>query len=267
VIRNPKRRKEALFYAWRLSAGRVRMRTGRAVIGAFGAERLERVAFGRIDHQGRLLPGTEQEVEADLLCTGYGLLPSIELAVRLGCEMHHRELRGGWLPVHDEYMQPSVPGVYVAGEIAGIGGADVAMAEGALAGRAVAADLSGTALDLGGLRARRRAERRATDALLAAFPVLPGLYELAAADTVVCRCEDVTLAEVERASRLFGSDVRSVKLGTRAGMGPCQARICHRIIGGILQQRLGSTECPTPCPSVQVPIKPVSTRTIHRTAR
>jgi NAD(P)H-nitrite reductase large subunit len=181
--------------------------------------------------------------------------------------MHYRDARGGWLPEHDENMQTSVPGVYVAGEIAGIGGGDVAMAEGALAGRAVLSELRGETRELEPLRERRRAERAATDALLGAFPVLPGLYELPAAGTVVCRCEDVTMAQVEQASGLFGCDIRSIKLATRAGMGPCQARICHRIIGGILQERLGSSERPTPCPNVQVPIKPVSTRTMTRAVR
>jgi NAD(P)H-nitrite reductase large subunit len=117
------------------------------------------------------------------------------------------------------------------------------------------------------LRARCLAERGATDAMLRAFPVLPGLYDLIQSDTLVCRCEDVTMAEVEQASRACGNDVRSVKLATRAGMGPCQARICHRIIGGILQERLGSSERPTPCHSIQVPIKPVALRTIVKAIR
>ena len=117
------------------------------------------------------------------------------------------------------------------------------------------------------LRARCLAERAATDAMLRAFPVLPGLYDLIQSDTVVCRCEDVTMAQVEQASRVCGNDVRSVKLATRAGMGPCQARICHRIIGGILQQRLGCLERPTPCHSIQVPIKPVALRTIVNAVR
>jgi NADPH-dependent 2,4-dienoyl-CoA reductase/sulfur reductase-like enzyme len=266
VIKNRKRRREAWHYAKRLLGAGVRMKTGHAVFAARGEQRLESVAFGRVDSEGHPIPGSECEIEADILCTGFGLLPATELAVRLGCQMHHRELRGGWLPVHDENMATSVAGVFVAGEIAGIGGGDVAIAEGTLAGRSVAAEL-GVPGDVSSLRARCLAERGATDAMLRAFPVLPGLYDLIQSDTLVCRCEDVTMAEVEQASRACGNDVRSVKLATRAGMGPCQARICHRIIGGILQERLGSSERPTPCHSIQVPIKPVALRTIVKAIR
>jgi D-hydroxyproline dehydrogenase subunit alpha len=266
VIKNAKRRREAWHYLKRLLGAGVRMKTGRAVFAAHGDGRLESVVFGRVDVEGHPVSGSEREIDADVLCTGFGLLPATELAVRLGCRMRHLGLRGGWLPAHDDAMATSVAGVFVAGEIAGIGGGDVAMAEGALAGRAVAVDL-GVSRDLDALRVCCRDERAATDAMLDAFPVLPGLYDLIQADTVVCRCEDVTMREVEQASRICGGEVRSVKLATRAGMGPCQARICHRIIGGILQERLGSSERPTPCASIQVPIKPVSIRTIVKAVR
>ena len=94
--------------------------------------------------------------------------------------------------------------------------------------------------------------------MLRAFPVLPGLYDLAADETIVCRCEDVTLGQVRQAASLCGADIRTVKMATRAGMGPCQARVCHPIIGGLLESRLGGHESPTPCVSVQMPVKPAS---------
>ena len=261
VLSNGHRRREALHYMRRLLGAGVRLRTSRAVFRAEGDSQLQRVVIGKVDRRGFPVAGTEETVEADVLCTGYGLLPSVELAVSVGCEMHYHEVRGGWLPVHDENMQTSVPGVFVAGEIAGIGGGDVAMAEGALAGRAVAIDLGCGGLELAPLQLVRRAERRSTDALLAAFPVLGGLYHLCEDDTIVCRCEDVTLAQVKRACGVFGTDIRSVKMATRAGMGPCQARMCHRIIGGLLSERLGGERQPTPCPSVRAPIKPVAVQT------
>jgi NAD(P)H-nitrite reductase large subunit len=233
------------------------------VFSAHGGEALRSVAFGRVDRGGHPIAGTEQEVRADTLCVGYGLTPNVELAIRMGCAMRHCEVECGWLPAHDENLRTSVERVYVAGEIAGIGGVDVAMAEGVLVGRAIAVELGvAAAPDLARLRHRCRVERRAARALLAAFPLLPGLYQMARPETILCRCEDVTLAEVQRAAATYGSDIRSVKLGTRAGMGPCQARICHQSIGGMLRQRCGSTELPTPCPSIQAPIKPVAVRTV-----
>ncbi|MCB9870705.1 MAG: (2Fe-2S)-binding protein [Planctomycetes bacterium] len=254
------RRREALHYVGQLAAQGIRMRFGHAVFAARGADRLESVVVGRVDAEGYPIAGSEHEVEADVLCTGFGLLPAVELAVLAGCAMHHQELRGGWLPRHDACMATSVPGVWVAGEIAGIGGAEVAIAEGRLAGRAVAVALGATDTGLRALQQARARERAASDALLGAFPVLPGLFELAEPGTIVCRCEDVTLAEVLEAGRVFGADVKSVKMATRAGMGPCQARICQRIVGSLLRARAGSTELPTPCPSVRPPVKPVTTQ-------
>src|SRR4030095_16869319 len=77
-----------------------------------------------------------------------------------------------------------------------------------------------------GLANRVAAERAAADALLRAFAPLPGLHELALPDTVVCRCEDVTVQRARDGAALHGPSSRAIKLGCRAGMGPCQARIC-----------------------------------------
>jgi NAD(P)H-nitrite reductase large subunit len=263
VLGNRARRREALHYAHVLLRHGIQVRTGRAVFAAHGEGRLQRCVVGRLDREGRPAAGTEREVEVDLLCVGFGLLPSTEIAVRMGCEMRHRAERGGWLPQHDVDLQTSVPGVWVAGEICGIGGAEVAIEEGRLAGLAIAGELGNDVeAELRRARGRRSRERRHADAMLGAFPVLPGLYELATEDTIVCRCEDVTLREVREAARLCGADIRSVKMATRAGMGPCQARVCHPIIGGLLECRLEGKQLPTPCVSVQMPIKPVSVRTV-----
>ncbi len=257
------RRREATHYARLLLRHRVRMRTSMAVFAAHGDKRLEHVVVGGVDASGRPLGGTEREVQADLLCVGFGLLPATELAACAGCEMRYHAEGGCWVPRHDADLETTVPGIWVAGEICGIGGAEVALAEGELAGLAIARRLGRPVeRELARARRRRGRERRRAEALLQAFPVLPGLYDLAGEETVVCRCEDVTLGQVRRAAALCGADIRSMKMVTRAGMGPCQARICHPILAGLLESRLGGRECPTPCASVQTPTRPVSVRCV-----
>jgi NAD(P)H-nitrite reductase large subunit len=60
------------------------------------------------------------------------------------------------------------------------------------------------------------------------------------ADTVVCRCEEVTLATVDEAIERRGArDLRSVKLTTRCGMGHCQGRICAPTVAGLVAARTG----------------------------
>jgi len=268
VVGNRSRRREAMHYAHVLLRHRVLMRTGMAVFAAHGEGRLQSLVVGRVDRDGRPVGGTERELKVDLLCVGFGLLPTTELAVAMGCDMRYHDEGEGWVPRHDANLQTSVPGVWVAGEICAIGGAEVAMVEGELVGLAIARELgrTGDGADIQQrlVRARRRRdrERRHADAMLRAFPVLPGLHDLVADETIVCRCEDVTLGQVRQAASLCGADIHSVKMATRAGMGPCQGRVCHSIIGGLLESRLGGQESPTPCASVQMPVKPVSVHSV-----
>jgi hypothetical protein len=153
-------------------------------------------------------------------------------------------------------MRTSVAGVSAAGEICGIGGAEVAIAEGRLAAAAIVAQ-EGPPLDAR-LQRAQLAQRRAADALLRAFTPRPGLFELADAATIVCRCEDVTLAQARDAAALFGASARGIKMGCRAGMGPCQGRICMPNLQALATGR----DVPADAPVVQLPVKPVRTSTL-----
>ncbi|HLQ37416.1 MAG TPA: FAD-dependent oxidoreductase [Planctomycetota bacterium] len=252
------RLREAWFYARALWRRGVRLRPGWTVFAALGDQRVQRAVIGRVDRHGRPLRSTARTIDVDVVCAGFGLVPSIELAQLLGCEVEWNAVRGGWCVRVDDRGQTSVPGVLAVGEIAGIGGAEVAIAEGELAAAQILEQVFQRPLPARTLR-RRRSERRAADALLAAFPQLPGLFELADQETVVCRCEDVRLGPLRAAAALFGNDARGLKMGTRAGMGPCQARIC-----GPSLQCLARPGAPLQmdCPVVQVPVKPVSVQTM-----
>lgn len=259
LLRSGYHRREALYY---LRHGALRLRHGWTVFGAWGQGGVERVVIGRVDAAGEPVFGTEQEVVADLCAVGFGLIPAAELAIRAGCAMRHDETRGGWVPEHDGQQETSVPGIYVAGEIAGVAGAKVAMIEGALAGRAMARSLGLSHGPLADLQEQRRCQRRISDALLRAARVPAGLSRLAQPSTLLCRCEDVNFTEVAAAARLHGADQRSIKMATRAGMGPCQGRICHSIVHGQLRHRCGGVEATEPCPRVQIPVKPVAIQTL-----
>ncbi|HTD61738.1 MAG TPA: FAD/NAD(P)-binding oxidoreductase [Gemmatimonadaceae bacterium] len=155
-----------------------------------------------------------QRVASDVLCTGYGLVPSTELARLAGCT-----IRDGAVDV-DERQATSVRGIFCAGEPTGIGGVDAALVEGAIAGRAAA----GVALsrDLTATRARHREFAQRLDA---AFAIRPEVRSLAEAETIVCRCEGVPYGALDPAWT-----PRQAKLYTRIGMGPCQGRVCGPIM-------------------------------------
>jgi D-hydroxyproline dehydrogenase subunit alpha len=145
----------------------------------------------------------------DMLACGFHLVPNTELASLLGCK-----LRGDFVAV-DEQQRTSVANVYCAGEPTGIAGLDAALLQGEIAGLACAGQKTGP------LRARNAAEQRFAAGLETAFRLRPELRRLAAPETIVCRCEDVTYGALS--SRTGWTDA---KLQTRCGMGPCQGRIC-----------------------------------------
>jgi D-hydroxyproline dehydrogenase subunit alpha len=146
----------------------------------------------------------------DLLCVGYGLVPATELARLIGADVADGAV------VVDDAQRTTVSGVFAAGEPTGIAGVDSALTQGEIAGRAAA----GAAVP-DALLAAARGHRRFAQTLERTFALREELRALPADDTFVCRCEDVRFADC-----VAHASTRSAKLHTRAGMGPCQARVC-----------------------------------------
>lgn len=165
-------------------------------------------ATGETRVRGVIVDG--KEMACDFLACGFGLLPVLESAALLGCEV------GGGKVLVDAQQRTSVAGVWAAGEATGIGGVDKALAEGRIAGLAASGQLPTRADE------RERARARDFAALLAhTFAPDAALASLCRPDTIVCRCEDVPAGALAP-----HADWRSAKLQTRAGMGPCQGRVC-----------------------------------------
>lgn len=150
-------------------------------------------------------------IACDMLACGFHLVPNIELAKLLGCEMVD-----GFVAV-DDTQQTSLPDVYCAGEPTGIGGVDAALVEGKIAGFAATGQYDRAA----SLLRSRKKTTAFTRALDNAFALRDELKDLASGSTVVCRCEDVQYGKLTEYD-----DFRTAKLQTRCGMGSCQARIC-----------------------------------------
>jgi NADPH-dependent 2,4-dienoyl-CoA reductase/sulfur reductase-like enzyme len=170
---------------------------------ALGNEKLNGVILSR---SGKL-----NELACDYLACGFHLVPNIELASLLGCR-----LKNGYVEV-DQLQQTSVPDVFCAGEPTGIGGLEISLIEGQIAGLA-ATGKAGHTQDL-----RRKWQRSQSFAknLERAFRLRPELKALPDRDTIVCRCEDVTHGRLAQYKSW-----RDAKNQTRCGMGPCQGRVC-----------------------------------------
>ncbi|KAA6221475.1 FAD-dependent oxidoreductase [Streptomyces albofaciens JCM 4342] len=222
---------ELLAYAATMARHRVPYRPRRAVVAAHGRDRVEAVTVARLAPDWSIVPGTGRRIEdVDALCVGYGFTPQLELALAAGCA-----LRDGARVAVGPAQQTSVPGVYAAGEPTGIGGAALAAAEGELAGLAAArwaGARSVAARRAPAVRRRVLAGRRFARLLAATHPVRPGWRTWLDEDTLVCRCEEVPYGQL-RTGLLTADGMRTFKLGTRVGLGPCQGRVCARNAAGL----------------------------------
>lgn len=81
-------------------------------------------------------------------------------------------------------------------------------------------------------------------------------------DLIICRCEDVTEAEVLRAIEQGATTADEVKRLTRAGMGHCQGRTCRRLVNQILARRLGQKASEQRPVTQRTPLQPVSLKTL-----
>lgn len=204
------------------------------VIAAEGQETLESVRIRR----GR----EEWSLPCDYLACGFHLIPNVELPLLLGCDVSH-----GSVAV-DEFQQTSVPNIYCAGEPTGIGGLELSLIEGQIAGLATV----GQHHEARKLFSASRKLRKFANLLNETFAPRDELKKLPDGETNVCRCEDVTF------DRLTQYDSwRIAKLQTRCGMGPCQGRIC----GPATQFLFG-----WPTKSVRPPIFPARVSSLARLA-
>ena len=226
----------------RLLRARVPFHFRAKVVRALGDQRLEAVEIAPVDGAVRRRPGTATvTIEGDALCIGHGLAPATELPRLLRAECEFDRARGGWRPEIDAFGRTSVAGLYVAGDGAGILGAQAALLAGRTVGAAMAADLCGSAPVARASWSAWRSRRfgAAMTGLTGTNSVIAAVIAAAIpAETIVCRCEDVTRAEIDAGYDAGARDVNQLKQFTRCGMGPCQGRSCGEAAAELLALRL-----------------------------
>lgn len=220
----------------------------------------QRQAVTAVEEHGDELCATVRRVDAgwraglvtravyvDAVCVGHGFTPSVELAVALGCATH-TAADGSLVVTVDARQRSTVPGIMVAGEATGVGGVDLAMSEGEVAGLAAAHHLGlfdGPALARAAAPATHRAarQRRFAAALHTVYPVRDGWTGWLHEETVLCRCEEVTVGRVRADVARYGvDDLHALRLITRVGMGLCQGRMCGLASARLLEQESGRAQ-------------------------
>jgi NADPH-dependent 2,4-dienoyl-CoA reductase/sulfur reductase-like enzyme len=211
--------------------------------------------------------GDTRRTAVDAVALGWGLKPETQLADLAGARFAFDRLQRLWLPERDRAGRCSVPGVYLAGDGASIGGSVVAELAGARAALALLEDaglrpdpLEAIALD----RALAR-EARFRRALERAFPYPHALAASMPDETLLCRCEAITAGEMRASAAAephqpMAPDINRGKALTRVGMGRCQGRLCGPPAAEVLAAAIGCDVSEVGRLRGQMPVKPVVLR-------
>lgn len=224
-------------------------------IEAIGGDAVERLRYVTAD-------GRSATVAAHLLLVHEGLVPTIHPTLALDCLHVWNPDQDCFMPQLDGWGETSEPGVFVAGDGAGIGGGAAACLRGEIAALRIAAR-TGRLSDTGAAAAAEPIRARLRRAL-AIQPFLDRLYRPRADlfvpedRTIACRCEEIDVASIRAQAATGRPGPNQVKAFTRAGMGPCQGRQCNYTIAHVLATTEGRTVPDVGLYRVRPPLKPVS---------
>ena len=241
LLASPKLLLQGRRYFQQLRKAKIPMFWGHLVTQAAGPEGgVEKVTIAPCSGNAGEKAGIDFKV--DTLCVGYGFVPRTELAQMADCAMEYRESIGGWVPQVDESFETSVLGLRVVGDGGGVAGAVVAETEGKMAGLAAAHELGGlshTAYQsqthaCGKQIAQMQKFRAALDHI---YRLRPAVFDLAKPDTILCRCEEITRQEIEKGIQYGGTNISTLKVMTRAGMGPCQGKMCWPSVARLIASK------------------------------
>lgn len=202
--------------------------------------------------------GDERTVTLDALCMNSGFEPQNEILRLLGADMRYDPAFGHLRCERDARMQTSVPGLFAVGDCAGLGGAPAAMVEGRIAGNAAAqAAGHGDARDLFAEQRTLDGHRRFQRRLWQLYEPGPLAMREQPDETILCRCEEITLGQIRAELVDAPGHVGTVKRATRIGMGRCQGRYCGPVAARMVAEVNGAEIGDRSHFAPRVPIKPV----------
>jgi bacterioferritin-associated ferredoxin len=216
----------------------------------------------RVDADGTPIAGTESTLLADCVAVGNGLTPGSDVSRVLRAQHRYDAAQGGWIAATDPWGRTSVAGLYVVGDGSGIAGVAAAEHHGELAALAALHDsgrLPVATFERTSAPARRRMDRarRFGGTMAGLMALRPAQVAAIPAETIVCRCEDVTRGEIDAAVDGGAREVNQVKAWTRCGMGPCQGRSCGDVVAELVARRVGGREAAGYFTG-RLPLRPVS---------
>jgi NADPH-dependent 2,4-dienoyl-CoA reductase/sulfur reductase-like enzyme len=205
--------------------------------------------------------GRRETIPAELLLLHQGVVPNVNLAMAAGIEHRWDDRQLCWSPVLDHDGNTSVEGIAIAGDGAGIGGAEAAVIRGRIAARAAVEALApaaaGTLVPMATLRASQARAERGRAFLDTLFRPAPR-FRVPSGDTIVCRCEEVTAKDILDAVAIGATGPNQLKAYRRTGMGPCQGRLCGLTVTELMAQARGKTPQEIGYYRLRAPVKPIT---------
>ena len=233
---------------------KVRVISGIEALRAEGTGKVESVVYSKASR--------DERIAADTLLLHQGVVPNINLSNAVGCRHHWNATQLSWEPETDDWGATSVAGIAIAGDGAGINGAEAAAERGRIAAL-------GAAHRLGKINAvTRDSEAAAARANLARFQrgrlfldtlYRPGrTFRVPQGDTIVCRCEEVTADRIRATVPLGAIGPNQMKSFLRCGMGPCQGRLCGLTVTELIADVRGVPPEKVGYYRLRPPVKPIT---------
>ncbi|RLE04010.1 MAG: FAD/NAD(P)-binding oxidoreductase [Candidatus Aminicenantes bacterium] len=250
---------------------RVPVKYKRKIVEARGEKQVEEVVVARVDGRGRVIKGTERTYSVEALAVGYGFVPNIEAAQLAGCELEYAREKGGWTVKVNDRLETSVPDILAAGEITGIGGGQKSICEGQLAAYTILEKLGKVkevpfAPRLKKLQRERKHHLSFMKCFNSLYQVEPATLLDLPEETIICRCESVTLKDLKEALKMGCHNPNALKVATRCAMGKCQGRTCTPIIYELLQAMCQREGGEIGLFTVRPPLKPISLQALNKSS-
>jgi len=217
-----------------------------------GDGKLEKITF--TDRYGK-----HHEIEAGHAFLHQGVVPNVNLGMATGLDHRWNERQLCWCPVTDTDGETSQPGVFVAGDGAGIAGASSAVTSGQMAAAKIIRLAGKTPRGVPSfLRLRHMVNTSARPFLDTMFRPPEDWIIPREGDAIVCRCEGLTKDTILKAAGMGVAGPNQLKSYCRAGMGRCQARMCGLTVQQILAGHSGKPAGEIEYFRLRPPVRPVT---------
>ncbi len=262
MLRRPDILKQSIGYGLPVLRARTPLYSRHTLVRATAQDGQLLAELAPCDATGNPLPGPRRELLVDCITVGHGLTPSTEVTRLLNARHHYSRQTGGFVATIDKDGQTSRPRLFAAGDCTGIYGAAAALRQGVVVALACVSQLKpeSNALQAAGQQARNEWQRVSHfgQKMAGLMALREGHTDSIPPDTVVCRCEDVSRADIEAACDAGAAEVNQLKAWTRCGMGPCQGRSCGDVAAEIVARRRKTDREAAGIFSPRTPLRPLT---------